>query len=255
MKKKVLFVVLIISLMGLCLAQEKMDISLMKESFSPDENISFRVSLLDEENNPIQAEVDILAQDAGKLSEVTSKVKSNEMVSLDLGKNMGSGYWRIIARYNDNEAVRIFSVESQELASFEIRGDHLVISNRGNVEYIKTIQIIIGDSVGTKDIALAVGKSTSFRLIAPNGAYNVRVSDGKTSVSKENVVLSGDVIGILDEKILEPSAITSGLNTEKSGFLESFKNNSIVYVFLILLICAFLLVIVERFYRRKAFGK
>jgi hypothetical protein len=195
-------------------------------------------------------------QDAEKLTETNSKVKANELASLNLGEKARSGYWKIIAKYNGYEVTRIFSLESKETASFEIIGDKLVITNTGNTNYIKTVQILIGDSIGTKEIALGVGESTSFRLIAPDGTYNVRVYDGTTSLAKENVVLSGNVVGILDDKLLEPSSITStgGIKQENS-FLQSFRANAVVYIFLLLVICAFILVVIERFYRRKAFGR
>ncbi|MCX6749006.1 MAG: hypothetical protein NT076_05375 [Candidatus Pacearchaeota archaeon] len=255
MKKGVLVAILIISFLSFAYCQgEKIDVSLIKESFSPGENISFRVSLLDKDNNPIQAEVGIILQDAEKINEIQATVNSNELASVYLGNKALSGYWRIIASYNDNEATRIFSIETQEIARFEIQGDKLVITNTGNTNYIQTIQILIGDTIGTKDIALGIGESTSFRLIAPDGDYNIRVSDGKISIMKENVVLSGNVVGILDEKLLEPSSITGGIKTEK-GLISSFKNNAVVYIFLLLVICAFILVVIERRYRRKMLGR
>ena len=238
MKKGVLIAVLMVCLMGLALA-EKIDVSLIKESFSPGENVSFRVSLFDNDNNPIQSQVEVTFQDAEKINEIQATINSNELASVYLGEKALSGYWRIIASYNDNEATRIFSIETQETARFEIQGDKLIITNIGNTDYIRTIQILIGDTIGTKDISLAIGESISFRLIAPDGNYNVRVSDGTTSIVKDNVVLTGGVVGVLDEKLLEPSSITSGVKS--GGFIQSFKNSAVVYIFLLLVICAFIL--------------
>ncbi|MFH1711354.1 MAG: hypothetical protein ABH840_03515, partial [Nanoarchaeota archaeon] len=111
----------------------------------------------------------------------------------------------------------------------------------------KTLQIVIGDTIGTKTIEdLQVGESLTFKLIAPDGQYNIKITDGKTTISRERVALTGEVIGVLDERLSNPSpGITGGIG-QKSVFQSTF-----IYIFLVAVFVAAILLAVENKYRKK----
>ena len=211
-KKRAILLILLISffMFSLVLAEDyKFDVKTTKEVFKPEENITFIASLYDSSNNPIDASIQIRIEGTSKeIIELTSQ--SNKLSEINLGGNVSFGYWKIISKYNDLESNSIFLIEEKELASFFLDGDILTIENIGNTPYIKTIQIAIGDTIGTKEVSLGLGEKTSFRLLAPDGVYNVRISDGKTSLIKSEVSLTGSVIGIVDKKIEESSTPLTG---------------------------------------------
>ncbi|HLF53791.1 MAG TPA: hypothetical protein VI544_01290, partial [Candidatus Nanoarchaeia archaeon] len=132
------------------------------------------------------------------------------------------------------------------------------IINVGNTRYAKSVQIVIGDTIGIKQLDLDVGESSSFRLIAPEGVYNIKVTDGKTTFTQSGVALTGNVIGILDDKELSRSPLTStGVTGEEAPYGEdesvsAFKSNSLVYIFLFVLFGAGILLAIEKRFRRKA---
>jgi len=240
----------------------KIEISTTKETFSAGESITFKVSLYDTNNNPVDADVNIIIEDAEKITKIEKIVPSNRLIDVSLGEKARDGSWQLTAQYKEpgtNELAKgtaIFMIEMNEQAKFEIEGDKLIITNIGNTRYTKTIDIIIGESLGTKKLDLDIGEKTSFRLIAPDGVYNIKVAvDGKTQLEKSGVALTGNVIGILDERLTSgENSITGGVKPEETNddsFYSNIKSKRFVYVFLLVVIGAAVLLAIERNYRRR----
>jgi len=253
-KKEVFTLTLILFLSTFVLAQEvKFEVTSIKESYTPNENISVKVLVLDSSNKPIATEVSILLEDVEKRVSVKKNIPTGNFQQLILPENAPSGFWNVIATYKGQETKTSFLVESNEKVKFSINGDVLTITNTGNTRYEKDVQIIIGDSVGLKRPNLEIGESISFRLIAPEGTYNIRVTDGTSSIVRGSVSLTGEVIGILDDRINQRTPITGGgpenLETSSYAFI---KQNPFVYVFVLAVIGATILLAIERHYRKKA---
>ncbi len=263
MAKKSLVIVIgfIILFSVLVLAQNKIEISTIKENFLVGENITFQVSLLDSANNPINADVSVIIEDAEKTTKIEKTVVSNNPNWEDvyLGDNANWGNWKITAKYGDDVTnPKIFSVEINEQVKFSLDGDLLSVTNIENTRYTKEIQIAIGSSIGVKSLNLERGETQSFRLIAPDGVYNIMITDGKTTFFKNEVSLTGKAVGVLDKDIkTDVSGITGVLDSadEENGGQQASKSNSFkntfVYIFLIMVGGAAILLTIERIYRKK----
>lgn len=244
-------------LMFSLVSAEKLDVAPIKDTFIAGETITAKVALLDSNNNPLNANVDILIEDAQKRFAIQKSVQSNTPVDVDLGEDAPAGYWKITATYNGQTSTAIFMVELNELARFEIKDNILTVINTGNTQYTKTIQIVIGDTIGSKQLDLGAGESASFRLVAPEGTYNIRVTDGKTTVIQSGVALTGKVIGVLDNRELSQGPITTGLQSGEDLYGDtpaptSGRNNAFVYIFLLVVFGAGILLAIERRFRKKA---
>jgi len=258
-KRIVVFLVSFIALL-LIVAASTVDIQ-TEETLAAGDSLAARVLIYDSQNNPISIPLEVSVEDADKTIEpITMKANSNEEFSVNLGENPKAGAWILTIKYTEpetNEAVkssRVFTVEPKEDVIFEIQGDKLIITNNGNVRYSREIQIIIGNSVGTKLIDLSPGEKVNLRLIAPDGTYDIRILvDGQTKLSKGGVTLTGNVVGILDENILGNTPITGGPRAggEDQTFYDTIKDKKYIYVFLLAIIGAAILLAVERSYKRK----
>lgn len=262
-KELILFSVIFIALLSTFVVASKIDIE-AKKSIIPGEALPLKVLIYDSQNNLVNIEINIKIQDVDKTAEIIEKnIFSNENASIELGENPKAGSWTIMLTYKDpdtNEEVKtaeIFTVELDEKARFEIEKDILIITNVGNTRYLKEIDILIGNTPGTKNLDLDIGEKVRFRLIAPEGNYDIRVTDRGVSEEKtfNNIPLTGQVVGILDERLATGgSPLTGGLKPQSEGdisFYSTIKNQKFTYIFLIVIVGAAILLAVERNYRKK----
>ena len=254
MKKSLTIALLFILVLPLVLAQgEKISIETSLEKYEPGEKINVKVSLFDSENKPLNNQVNLVFEDAKKITKIEKIISSNQFIDIDLGDNIPPGDWTITATYQEAKATAQFIIEESETATFELNGDKLIITNTGNTRFVEDIKIIIGNTASDKNIDLNVGKSLTFRLIAPDGNYDIKIiRNGDTEISRSNVALTGNVIGILDESTSRQSGITGGLRPDEESNFSPLKNNLFVYVFVLAVLGAMILLAIERRYKKKA---
>lgn len=257
-KKSLIFLFCIILLSSLIIAQEyKIDISVISEDkiVESGEAIKLKVILYDLENNLINDEILVILEDMKETKIKETTIQSNYVEEIELNKNAMAGEGKIIARYKDSEATESFFIAENELAQFKLEGEKLIITNIGNTKYEKDIYIMIGETTGTKAPKLNIGKSISYRLIAPEGVYNIKVTDGRTTITQNEVKLTGTgkTVGILDETPSKRSPVTGGIRPEESeeNLLSYFKNSKFVYVFIFVILGAMILLTIERRYKKS----
>tara|TARA_Y100000310_G_C20418257_1_gene685390 strand:- start:27 stop:818 length:792 start_codon:yes stop_codon:yes gene_type:complete len=258
-KKSLAILFLTIFLTSLVVAQNyKMDISTIPEDkiFKAGDSLQIKITLYDESNNPINDQVSIILQDMTKEIITETTIQSNKnFEEIKIKENTLSGEGKIIAKYKESEIEESFFIEKEELAKFEIKGDDLIVTNIGNTKYSKTIYITIGETTGTKTPDLNIGKSISYKLVAPEGVYNIKVTDRETTITQGEVTLAGtgQAIGAIDRTSSQRSGITGGIASDEDEALLSYmKQNKFVYVFVLVIFGAMILLAIERRYRLKA---
>lgn len=250
MKKSVLSILILLLLFQVC--AEKIEIK-AGENVKPGESLSLQVLVYDNENNLIAGNVNVILEDASKFTKIEKILTIGKNEEVELNNTANPGYWKITARYNNVEASSLFLVETNEIIKIALDDDILSIENVGNAKYDKVIQIVIGDSIGTKKIILDVGEKMNMRLTAPDGSYNIKITDGKTTLSRNNVQLTGNVIGVSDDKPVLGSPMT-GISPDKDEFssiTSGFMKKKVLYFFLALVIGATILLAIERNYRTR----
>jgi hypothetical protein len=245
-----------IFLISIVIAQDyKLEISTTKDIFDAGEKITLKVSLLDSSNKPINDNINILLEDAEKRIKIQNTIPSNQFIDIDLGEGATYGVWNIIVNYQGIEAKTLFSIGINELVGFELQEEKLIVTNIGNTKYSKTIQIIIGETTGIKNPKLNIGESVSYRLVAPKGDYNIKVTDGRTTLTKNNVKLTGtgNIIGVLDERATQTSGITGTLSPKEGqeNLFSYVANSKFTYVFILVIFGAMILLAIERRYKKK----
>ncbi|MBI2631791.1 hypothetical protein HYW75_02200 [Candidatus Pacearchaeota archaeon] len=246
----VFFMVFLITIVS---AQEpNLDIRIGKQIYSSGENLTFEVLLI-KDNVPINEQVSISISDYSDQKQFSLTLISNKEQNFRIEKNFVSGYWKISATYQNKTVKRFFSIGEREEVDFSIEGDKLIIRNNGNVPYSNTIQILIGDKIINQKQNIDVGEYKEIRLVAPDGNYNIQVTDGIKTISKTNVQLTGTarVIGALDEELIKNQPSLGGVrDTDEDTFLSS-KSFSPALILLIAIFAIFILLLIERNMRRK----
>ncbi|MCX6749077.1 MAG: hypothetical protein NT076_05750 [Candidatus Pacearchaeota archaeon] len=163
------------------------------ENVVPGEQLIINEMLLDQADDEIADSVNIQIIDNNNKLVVEKNVLREDEISFEL--NSTPGLWKIVAKYDNVSTSQEFSVLILEKASFEIVDGTLIVKNIGNTVYKKSIEISIGDFKETKNVEIGVGEQMEFKLKAPDGNYDIKVSDGSDEFSG-NVALTGRSIGV-----------------------------------------------------------
>lgn len=255
--KKEIFIVLISLLLSLNIvyADYSIDISGLKQSYSVGEQINYNVLLL-ENNKPVDKNVEVVFTDKFGKNEIRKTVISNAQNTLLISENFPSMGWYVKASYEGKEVTRSFLISENSKVEFVIEGDRLIIRNKGNVIYSKDVKVKIGEeeSVYTQNIPIEGEKV--WILVAPEGTYNIEVSDGVTSITKSNVklnsVATGNAIGVMSEEFHGTGFSTSPIDPKNMD--KSFISTDKLPVVLVFIGCVgvlLLLLFIERRFRNK----
>jgi len=249
-KKLLITFSLILFSIALVSAQQfSIDISgLNAEKYNPSENITFKIILL-EDGKEIQKQVTYTLNDALNKKEVTGQTNSNEETSLKIENNFPSGLWTIKAKYQDSEVSRGFNIKENQKVELLIEGDTLIIRNKGNTRYTKTIQITIGSETNSYSQNIKAGTEKKLKLISKDGTYNIEVTDGETTIKREAVQLFGvgNVVGAIDEELVGYTGFAGVENVnDPSNKTASLKKLPLAMIFVAAVGILAALIIVER---------
>jgi hypothetical protein len=208
----------------------------VENSYSPGDKVNLGVILYDETNKRINGKIEYIVQDY--YTDIIEKgtLESGEEVSFILPADSVQGLWKITATTEDAKGEVLFNVRELERADIILEGNKLIITNLGNVPYNKPISISIGEHSETALVPLGIGQTKEISLTAPEGVYDIRVSDGtdQNTFEVQGVSLTGNVIGI--DKVVS------------DNFLSRFP---LVTLFLAALILVFVLVTFLRIKKNK----
>lgn len=174
-------------------------IALNKESILPGEELIYTVLVYDQTNQDMKAvgEVVIVSSD-GKIL-LSKSVSSGDASTLLIASNSTPGLWSVKGKVGEIITKKDFNIENLEKVSFEMMNSSLTVRNIGNVFYNKSIEIKIGDVSELKQINLMVGESKRYRLAAPDGNYEVKISEGIETESLGSVFLTGKTVSVQEE--------------------------------------------------------
>lgn len=213
----------------------KVDVALETQNVHPGENLSFKIMLYDQSGNIIEGEASYLIENSeGKAFEKSLEGINNGIIFYP-EKNLTSGYYKIKAYSSGISGERQFYVEENKEVEFRIINGTLAIRNIGNMFYDKAISVSIGDIVEIINDGFALGEEKRYEMIAPQGTYDVKITDGKSLLESQNLALATGRAVLVRE-------------TDKSFFQRS---KVVAWVFLIFVLGMFIFVTSKRTIKKK----
>ncbi|MFH0808791.1 MAG: adenylate/guanylate cyclase domain-containing protein [archaeon] len=213
-----------------------MVMSLSEEVAIPGENFSIGVEVFDQSGVEMIGLVSLkILSPSGE--GIEAGINTGEFGELTFDFNSSVGMWKVIAKFNEMVEEREFEMAALQKVEFDLEDSILSITNIGNVLYNKTISVEIGEEILKLELKIDVGEVRKFDVGAPTGEYVVFVSDGESSFSRQ-VLLTGNDVSV--EGLREVSI---------------FKNYSIVWIFLILILGGVGVVLLIKYRRTKTMGK
>ena len=172
-----------------------------------------------------------------KNEDIELAIPTGEFQSFVLPVNATPGVWKVITSFNLLAEQREFTVLENPKVEFEFEEDGvLVVRSVGNADYNGTIAVEIGNETRELELVMSLGEVRKFSLRAPQGEYDVVVSDGESSANRQ-VLLTGNAVAISDLKNV-------GI----------FKAYSIVWIFLILILGGAGVVLFRKYRKTRTLG-
>ncbi len=173
-----------------------LNIALKSQNVNPEEEIVYTAILHDQAGNEARSEVSFVVYDPSGKPFKKDLFYSGEFHNLLILSNYTPGYWTIEAKTDNFLEKKSFYVEELERASFELINNTLIILNTGNVIYKKPVEVSIGGVNEVVEVELDVGQKKILTLSAPDGEYEIYVSDGKTESGFGSSFLTGKAISV-----------------------------------------------------------
>ncbi|MCL5018688.1 MAG: hypothetical protein M1416_02910 [Candidatus Pacearchaeota archaeon] len=151
--------------------------------------------LHDQTGDPINSTVFITVKDsAGKIIE-QKEMPLGEIFALLIKSDQPPEEWTVDAISNSLTSEEKFRIKANMEADIQIINKTVVVTNIGNVFYNKTLLVRVGDSPLNILVGLEVGNSKKYVITAPDGEYNVKISEGDKEVN-ELMSLTGNAVEI-----------------------------------------------------------
>ena len=175
---------------------KKVDVALNQQEIKPGNTLEFKILLYDQSENIIEGEASFRIEDSEENLVLEKLTQINKDEAFYLEKNLTFGYYKIKAHSSGLDGERQFYVEENKEAEFRITNSSLIVKNIGNVEYDKSVEIKIGGETRVIDFELGEAEQREYAISAPDGNYDLVVTDGTTEVVQKGVALSGNAISI-----------------------------------------------------------
>jgi hypothetical protein len=252
-KRFVLLLCMTLFLTSFGVAQVTMDISgISNEAYSIGDELRF-TALVIELGEKVREEVSITISDVKESQSFNEMVPANTEYVFTLEDGLPSGIWNIQIEYKDETFEKSFTIKEKSSVEFDIEGDTLIITNTGNVRYQKTIEITIGETKQSKTLNIPIGEEREWKLIAPEGTYDILITDGETSISRKNIQLfgTGNVVGAVDEGLVGYSGFGSTPSESLEDRFISLNKLPLSIVFVVVIFGLGILIAIERATKRR----
>jgi len=172
-----------------------LELVLGEKEIMPGTSLIINAILHDQTGEPINSTIFITVKDSTEKIIEQKEMNIGEIFALPIKSNQPPEEWIIDAVSSELTSEEKFRIKENMEADIQIINKTIVVTNIGNVLYNKTILVRVGDSPLNIEVALEVGESKKYVVNAPDGEYNVRISEGDKEVN-EIMSLTGKTIGI-----------------------------------------------------------
>lgn len=179
-----------------------LEIALEAASIIPGSNISYQVLALDQAHENMNSELKLkVIAPFGDVKEYL--ISSSQSYILPTQLNSTPGEWVLEASSSNITDSKTFTIQEYPKIAIFLAGDILTITNIGNVQYNKNIEVQIGNNTINQSVNLGIGESIRRRLDAPTGEYEISVSADGQEDNLGTSFLTGRIVAVNSPKSLE----------------------------------------------------
>ena len=164
----------------------------------PGEEFTMGVEVFDQSGKEMEGIVSVKII-SPENEEIEVAISAGEFSAFDFPVNATAGSWKVIAMFDEIGEEREFEMIKSSRMEFNISEGVLEIVCVGNWECNGSVDVQIGGENSKLDLKMDLGEIRKFSLRAPQGEYEVVVSDGEKSITQQ-VLLTGNAISVGDFK-------------------------------------------------------
>ncbi len=175
---------------------------------NPGETLSANVVIYDQAGDLMDGKVYVEIVDPDNELVYSGEITTKQEVEVDFSKYSQPGTYKFITSLNDIEDEASFIVKELESASFSYASEKVYIKNEGNVEYDRTVEIVLIDEgesesedddiqyIVKKEIVMQPDSVTEIDLTTevPPGDYSIYLGDSSTEYITDSYPATGYVV-------------------------------------------------------------
>ncbi|MCK9595801.1 hypothetical protein M0R19_01295 [Candidatus Pacearchaeota archaeon] len=211
-----------------------LELVLESKEIMPGSSVKIKSVLHDQTGDSINSTAFLTIKDSADKILQQIEIPTDESLEYFIKTNEPPAEWKVFSVSNKLTAEGNFRIKENEDATIEIINKTILVTNIGNVLYNKTLLIEVGDTPLNLDVTLEIGESKKYFLRAPDGEYQISITDGDDNLS-EKMSLTGNTIGVK-----EISGISFGI---------------LFWTFLILVLGFIAFFFFKKIYKRPFFGR
>ncbi len=215
-----------------------LEIVLENEVVEPGTSAKTKAVLLDQTGVNMESTAILTIESSKNKTVKRAEVATEEYLEVPIVYNEPPSTWKIYAESNELEEKKTFEISEKSDLDIEIVNKTLIVTNVGNVKYNDTIQIDIENTTLDLDVELGVDEEAKYVLTAPDGNYNIAITEKNGESFNQGVFLTGKVISV----------------EEASRGIAKVISHPISWIFMLLILCAMAFIFFRKGYNKKFVG-
>jgi hypothetical protein len=215
-----------------------LEIIIENPEVEPGTSMKAKTVLHDQTGISIAASSSIIIRN--KAGEIMAQLEkpTDETFEFPIVYNEAPSNWSMSTTSRELTAEAFFIIKEKEAVGVEIINKTLVVTNKGNVPYNKSVLVKISNETLSINVSLVVDEVKKFLLTAPNGEYEIEVLTNEGDRITGLAVLTGKTVGI----------------KEPSEGIVGFIKRPFVWIFIISVFGLFAFLVFRKVHKKSTFG-
>jgi hypothetical protein len=172
-----------------------LELVLDETEIMPGSSVNINAILHDQTGESINSTAYVTIKDSADKIIDEKEINLGEIFTIPIRTIQPPEDWTVYAESNGLNAVASFRIKENMEADIQIINKTIVVTNVGNVFYNRTLLVRVGDSPLNIQVELKIGESKRYVVNAPDGEYNVKISEGDKEIN-DVMSLTGKTIEI-----------------------------------------------------------
>lgn len=178
---------------------KSIEVAVSSTEIIPGESIKYTPIIIDQAGDKVKdIEINVIIYNSNSRVFAEKVSMSGNDEEIEFETSTLPGIWKISAEAAGLKGEKEITILELEKAEISLENNTLIVTNIGNVIYRKSLEIDIGGETEIFNVEVPIRTTKKFKLYAPEGIYDLKISDGVNEIEESDVLLTGRAIKIVD---------------------------------------------------------